>query len=152
MLAGGHGLFCLLVCPCSGLQSLSIESAEFRHVLYLFQRENPLNPFLSNAQPPRIPFDYLLGLLHTSIVLSLELFPRMDGRSLSSTTYYSQHYAAAAMAPAYCALTSQGLTNFVWWSFALTAVVLHHSFHTFIRRGKASISQLEELKYDSRGA
>lgn len=127
----------------------------FLHALYLFRRENPLNPFLSNAQPPRITFDVLLGLLHTSIVLSLVVFPRMDGHvqgSRSPPTYYLQQYAAAAIAPAYCALTRQGLTNFVWWSFALIAVVLHHSFHVLIRRGTASISQLEELKYDSRGA
>ena len=137
------------------LQSLSVEFAEFRHALYLFRRENPLNPFLSNAQPPRIPYDVLLGLLHTSIVLSLVVSPHSDAHvqgSRSPTSYYSQRYVAAAIAPAYCALTSKGLTNFVWWSFALAAVVLHHSFHTLIRRGKASISQLEGLKYDSKGA
>ena len=152
------GYSCVVLPSCLSpfyLQSLSVESAEFRHALYLFRRENPLNPFLSNAQPPRIPYDVLLGLLHTSIVLSLVVFTHSNGHvqgSRSPASYYSQHYAAAAIAPAYCALTSQGLTNFVWWSFALAAVVLHHSFHTLIRRGKASISQLEGLKYDSRGA
>jgi len=127
----------------------------FLHALYLFRRENPLNPFLSNVQPTRIPFDVPLALLHTSIVLSLVVFASLDGHvpgSRTPTTYYPQLYAAAAIAPSYCALTSQGLTNFLWWSFALTAVALHHSLYTLIRRGKASISQLENLKYESRGA
>ncbi|KAH9080679.1 hypothetical protein EDB83DRAFT_1008068 [Lactarius deliciosus] len=123
-----------------------------RHALYLFRRENPLNPFLSNAEPPRIPFDVLLALLHTMIVLSLVVFPRLDGHVQGTRTHYSRLYAAAAIAPAYCALTGQGLTNFVWWCFALIAIVLHHSFYTLIRRGEASISQLQELKYDARGA
>ncbi|KAI9443084.1 hypothetical protein H4582DRAFT_1154573 [Lactarius indigo] len=124
----------------------------FLHALYLFRRENPLNPFLSYAEPPRIPFDVLLALLHTAIVLSLVVFPRLDGHIQGTRTHYLRLYAAAAIAPIYCALTGQGLTNFVWWCFALTAVVLHHSFHTLIRQGEASISQLEGLKYDARGA
>ncbi|KAF8272257.1 hypothetical protein EI94DRAFT_1718837 [Lactarius quietus] len=116
----------------------------FLHALYLFRRDNPLNPFLSNAQPPRIPFDVPLALFHTLIVLSLVVFPRLDSNVQVSR--------GTPTNPTYCALTSQGLTNFLWWSFALAAVALHHSFHTLIRRGKASVSQLEELKYDSRGA
>ena len=154
MLAGGHGMFYFPVCPRIGLWSLSVEPADFRHALYLFRRENPLNPFLSN-EPPQIPFDLPLVLLHTSIVLSLVGFSRLDGHgpdSRTPTTYYPQLYAAAAIAPSYCTLTSQGLTNFLWWSFALIAVALHHSLHILIRQGKASISQLEKLKYESRGA
>lgn len=155
ILAGGHGLFYLLVGPRFTLYTQFTKSAELRHLLYLFRRENPLNPFLTNAQPPRIPFDVPLALLHTSIVFSLVVFPRLDSHvqdSRAPTTYYPQLYAAAAMVPTYCALTGQGITNVVWWGFALTAVALHHSFDNLIRRGKASISQLEKLKYDSRGA
>ena len=88
-------------------------------------------------------------------MLGLVVFHSLDAHiqgARAPTTYYSQLYAATAIAPTYCALTGQGLTNFVWWSFAFIAVVLHHSFHTLIRRGKASISQLEELKYDAKGA
>ena len=152
---GGHGLFYLLVGPRFTSHTLFIESAELRHLLYLFRRESPLNPFLTNAQPPRIPFDIPLALLHTSIVFSLVVFPRLDSHvqdSRTPTTYYPQLYATAAMVPTYCALTGQGVTNVVWWSFGLTAVALHHSFHNLICRGRASISQLEDLKYDSRGA
>jgi len=74
----------------------------------------------------------------------------MGVRILSLT--YPRVYVATAIAPTFCSLTGQGLTNTAWWSFALVAVGLHQFFRSLILQGRRNISQLEALKYDARGA
>ncbi|KAI0304523.1 hypothetical protein B0F90DRAFT_1269440 [Multifurca ochricompacta] len=65
---------------------------------------------------------------------------------------HAQVYTITAIAPTYCALTDQGLTNIAWWSSALAAAALYHLFHVIILSGRKGISQLEVMKYDIRGA
>jgi hypothetical protein len=126
-----------------------------RHVLYLFRRVNPLGPFLSNVQPPRIPFDVPFALLHTAILLGLAALSQYDDHTPGIhilVPNYARIYAIAAIAPTYCSLTRQSVANIAWWGFALMAVSLHHFFRSLIRHGKKNILQLEALKYDARGA
>jgi hypothetical protein len=89
------------------------------------------------------------------ILLGIAVLARLDVPPQSIyafVPYRARVYAIAAIAPTYCMLTGQGLTNTIWWSFAFVAVALHHFFHSLILRGRTSISELEVMKYDSRGA
>ncbi|KAI0247124.1 hypothetical protein BJV78DRAFT_1248028 [Lactifluus subvellereus] len=127
----------------------------FLHAVYVFRRVNPLNPFLPHAQPPRILFDIPFALLHTVILLGIAILARLDVPPQSTDAlvpHRARVYAIVAIAPMYCMLTGQGLTNTAWWSFAFVAAALHHFFHSLILQGRTSISQLEVMKYDARGA
>jgi hypothetical protein len=131
-------------------------SCQFRYALYLFRRENPLSPFIfPNTQPPRIPLDIPFAFLHTITLLSLAVIFQLDdntSRVGNLPPNYPLVYAVTAIAPTYCLLTGQGLSNIVWWSFALVAVALHHFFQSLVLQGKKNISRLEGLKYNARGA
>ncbi len=125
-------------------------------MLYVFRRANPLSPFLlTSAQPPRIPLDIPFALLHAITLLGLTVLSLLDDDTLGvriPTPNYSLVYGATAIAPTCCLLTGQGLANITWWSFALIAVALHHFLHSLVFRGRKSISRLEALKYNARGA
>lgn len=147
----------LLSCPSLLVSILVIHSSrKFRYALYLFRRANPLSPFLStNVQPPRIPLDIPFALLHTITLLGLAVLFQLDDNALGMrnlTPNYALVYAVTAIAPTTCLLTGQGVANVAWWSFALVAVALHHFFQSLILQGKKSISRLEGLKYNARGA
>jgi len=95
------------------------------------------------------------ALLHTITLLGLAVFCQLDHNTLgvrNPTPNYALVYAVTAIAPTICLLTGQGLTNIVWWSFALVAVAFHHFFRSLILQGKKNISRLEGLKYNARGA
>ncbi|KAI0004634.1 hypothetical protein BJV74DRAFT_763211 [Russula compacta] len=127
----------------------------FLYAVYLFRRANPFSPFLSNAQPPRVPLDIPFALLHTIILLGIAILAQVDDYTLGTPILapnYARVYAITAIAPTYCLLTGQDLINTAWWSLALVAVGLHHLFHLLILQGKKNISQLEALKYSARGA
>jgi len=127
----------------------------FLYGLYLIRRVNPLSPFLSNAQPTRIPLDIPFAFLHTVILLALALPAQPDNHTLGVRILaltYTRVYVVTAIVPMFCLLTGQGLTNTAWWSFALVAVVLHQFFRSLILQGRRNILQLEALKYDTRGA
>ena len=89
------------------------------------------------------------------ILLGLTVHSRLDddtpGVQIPAPNY-ALVYAVTAIAPAYCALTRQGLANVAWWGFALVAVVLHDFFRSLILQGRKDILRLETLKYDARGA
>jgi hypothetical protein len=88
-------------------------------------------------------------------MLGLAMFTQLDDDIPGTHIFapnYAQVYAMTAIAPTYCSLMGQGLANTVWWSFALIAVSLHHFFHSLIYWGRESISRLEALKYEARGA
>jgi len=127
----------------------------FLYGLYLIRRVNPLSPFFPNAQPTRIPFDILFAFLHTVTLLALALPALPDDHTLGVRILpltYTRLYVATAIAPTFCSLTGQGLTNTAWWSFALVVVALHQFFRSLILQGRRNISQLGVLKYDARGA
>ncbi|KAI0259798.1 hypothetical protein BC834DRAFT_904011 [Gloeopeniophorella convolvens] len=111
------------------------------HTLYIFRQVNPLDPFLSPAQPPRIPLDTLFASLHLLALSAMVALPSVN--NLREGTYvptpYHVVYGTTALAPAFCVISGQGLTNTIWWCFALATALLH-------------ISQLERMKYDARGA
>jgi hypothetical protein len=109
----------------------------------------------TNPQAPRIPLDIPFALLHTITLLGLAVLCQLDDKTLgvhNPTPNYALVYAVTGIAPTYCLLTSQGLANIVWWSFAIVAVALHHFFRSLILQGKKNISRLEGLKYNARGA
>jgi hypothetical protein len=94
-------------------------------------------------------------LLHTATLLGLAASAQFDDRTLGvgiPAPSYARIYTVTAIAPTYCSLTGQDLTNTAWWGLALVAVALHHVFRSLILRGRKNISQLEALKYDARGA
>ena len=149
-----HGLFCFPVRRLLVSTPVIHSSCKSRYALYFFRRANPLSPFiLTSAQPPRIPLDIPFALLHTITLLSLAVLCQLDSNMLGNPTpNYPLVYAVTAIAPTYCLLAGQGLTNIAWWSFALVAVALHHFLRSLILRGKKNISRLEGLKYNARGA
>jgi hypothetical protein len=140
--------------------SIVMSCFAFLYALYLYRRANPLRSLIStNAQPPRIPLDIPFALLHTMILLGLAALCHqasvLEDNPLgvrNPTPNYPRFYAITAMAPTFCLLTGQGLTNIAWWSFALVAVALHHFFQSLIHQGKKNLSRLEGLKYNARGA
>ncbi|KAH9971953.1 hypothetical protein BGW80DRAFT_1173764 [Lactifluus volemus] len=117
------------------------------HVIYLFRRTNPLNPFLSPAQPLRIPFDILFALVHIMALLDMG-----DCALYWSMCYRAKVYAITLVAPTYCVLTGKGLTNTAWWSFAFVAAALYHYFHSLILQGERNILELRVMRYNARGA
>jgi hypothetical protein len=143
-------------CPSPiGLCSDDSLKLKVRHALYIFRRVNPLGPFLSNAQPPRIPFDIPFALLHTVILLGFAVLAQCDDPTQGIhilVPNYARVYAIAAIAPTYCILTGQGLANIAWWSFTFMAVSFHQFLRSLIHQGRSNISQLEALRYDARGA
>ncbi|KAI9456154.1 hypothetical protein F5148DRAFT_1288051 [Russula earlei] len=127
----------------------------FLHALYLIRRVNPLSPFLSNAEPTRIPFDIPFALLHAATLLALAVPAQFGDHPLGIRILapnYMRVYVATAIAPTFCSLTGQGLPNTAWWSFAVVAVALHQFFRSLILQGRENISRLQALKYNARGA
>jgi hypothetical protein len=84
-----------------------------------------------------------------AVLARLDL-PEQDTHVL--VPHHVRIYAITAIAPMFCILTGQGLTNTAWWSFAFVAVAFHHFFHSLILQGRTGISQLEVMKYGARGA
>ncbi|KAH9969464.1 hypothetical protein BC827DRAFT_1101 [Russula dissimulans] len=103
----------------------------------------------------RIWFCLRIVIACFSSLYGLYLIRRPDNHTLGVRILaltYTRVYVVTAIVPMFCLLTGQGLTDTAWWSFALVAVALHQFFRSLILQGRRNISQLEALKYDTRGA
>lgn len=127
-----------------------------RHILYLARRTNPLDPFFSRRDPP-IPLDLLFTILHVAIHCNLLMIlwshrPFLQNVAGPYPATYTAMYATATAAPMLCLLMGRGSTNVIWWSFALASVCFQHLFHRSVADGHRSLSELESMKYDAKGA
>lgn len=152
-------LYVVQLASCPDLYSYPCSFLAFSHLVYLLSssKNSPFSVFLSTPSRELPTFiSTVFAFLHLAAHLNLVLltWPAHERPLLQDITPlpYSMTFSVLSVAPVLSIMISRSLDVVAWWTVALGVAVAQFYAQRWITEGSMSISELEGMRYDARGA